>query len=175
MADSTGNDGVREDGGYELQVYALSPLAPTPERLVAEAEGGGIPLRVSEADAESEAWTRLVLEAGDPAAPAAVITVPDALEQQLAAFREDREAGEDVPEELFEARRLYLVELAEGDWDEDDDEAREAGFVLAAWALAALTEGLVFDPQEEFFADAESFLAMLMDEEAEGAPETAGH
>lgn len=176
MADPTGSDEPREDPGYELQVYASSPLAPTARQLIAEAEGGGVPLALAEADVgdEDTGWSRLVIEAGEPALPSVVITVPDVLEQQLAAFREDREAGEDIPEQLFHARRLYLVELAEGEWEDAEDEVREAGFVLAAWALASLTEGLVFDPQEEFFADAESFFAMLMDEGAERAPEPAG-
>lgn len=178
MADPTGSDEPSEDPGYELQVYATSPLAPTPRQLIAEAEGGGVPLALAESDAgeEDRGWSRLVIEAGEPSRPAVVITVPDALERQLAGFREDREAGEEVPEQLFDARRLYLVELAEGKADdgEDEDEVREAGFVLAAWALASLTEGLVFDPHEDFFADAESFFAMLMDEGAERAPEPAG-
>ena len=101
------------------------------------------------------------------------MTVHDGLQEQFTAFREAASEGEDIPEGLFQAQRLYLLELPEVPEDaEDQDEegdGSEAAFVLSAWALAALTDGLVFDPQEEFFADAESFLALLMDEEGADA------
>ena len=168
MTDSPVSEGAAGLGAYELQVYALSPQSPSPERLLAEAEGGGWPIVVREKDGEGDDWSRLVLATGD-AGNGVTLSVHDALDQQLAAFREAAGEGEEIPESLFEARRLYLIELsAEPDdarEDQDEDDGSEAAFVLSAWALAQLTDGLIFDPQEEFFADAESFLALLMDEE----------
>lgn len=177
MADIQGTEDESERGAYELQIYALSPVAPSPSRLVAEAEGGGLPIRIAASDAagpDDEGWSRLVLTSREGTQLGVVLSAPDALEAQLAALAEDRDAGEDVPAELFEAKRLYLLELPQGAEDADEEDL-QAVFVLAAWALATLTEGLVFDPQEEFFADADSFLALAMDEEAAEASDTAGH
>jgi hypothetical protein len=171
MADTPASDGEAGLGAYELQVYAMSPVAPSPQRLLAEAEGGGWPVEIREQDGsgpDDEGWSRLVLGTSD-AGPGIIVTVHDGLQEQLAAFREAAGEGEEIPEGLFEANRLFLVELpdapGEGDDQDEEGDGSEAAFVLSAWALAALTDGLIFDPQEEFFADAESFLALLMDED----------
>lgn len=171
MADTPASDGEDGLGAYELQVYAMSPVAPTPKRLLAEAEGGGWPVEIREQDGsgpDDEGWSRLVLGTGETG-PGIVVTVHDGLQQQLEAFREAAAEGEEIPEALFQATRLYLVELPDepdaGDGANEEGDGSEAAFVLSAWALGALTDGLIFDPQEEFFADAESFLALLMDEE----------
>ena len=175
MTDTPHNEGDAGLGAYELQVYAMSPTAPSPTRLCAEAEGGGVPLAVREQDGggpDDAAWSRLVIGTGD-SPKVTVVSVHDSLESQLALFREAVDEGEEIPEELFEARRLYLIELPErpdeGEAEDEEDDGSDAAFVLSAWALAGLTDGLIFDPQEEFFADAESFLAVLMDEETANA------
>ena len=177
MADTPANEGEAGLGAYELQVYAMSPVPPSPRRLLAEAEKGGWPVEVREQDGsglDDEGWSRLVLATSE-SGPTIVVSIHDGLSDQFAAFREALSEGEEIPEALFEAKRLYLVELPdspEGVEDPDPEEeggGSEAAFVLSAWALAVLTDGLVFDPQEEFFADAESFLALLMDEEGADA------
>jgi len=174
MADDTpASEGEPGLGAYELQVYAMSPMAPSSRRLLAEAEGGGWPVELREQDGtgpDDADWKRLVLGTGG-SGPDIVVSVNDQLGAQLAEFREAAGEGEEIPEALFEARRLYLVELPEVPDGEDQAEegGGEAAFVLSAWALATLTDGLIFDPQEEFFADAESFLALLMDEEGADA------
>ena len=47
MADDTpASEGEAGLGAYELQVYAMSPMAPSSRRLLAEAEGGGWPVEL---------------------------------------------------------------------------------------------------------------------------------
>ena len=171
MADDTpATEGEAGLGAYELQIYAMSPMAPSSRRLLAEAKGGGWPVELREQDGsgpDDADWKRLVLGTGE-AGPDVVVSVNDQLEKQLAEFREAAGEGEEIPESLFEAKRLYLVEFPEVPEElegPDEESGGEAAFVLSAWALATLTDGLIFDPQEEFFADAESFLALLMDDE----------
>jgi hypothetical protein len=177
MVDTPSNAETVEPEAYELLVLALSPLAPTPRRLLAEAAEGGLPLEldgVEEGRLDDSEWTSLVMRCADAPGPGATVTVSDRLEEELAAFREDAEAGDEIPPLVHETRRLYVLELREpleaeqaaGSEEGDEDEGQQAALVLAAWALASLTEGLVFDPQEGFFADADSFLALVMDEEA---------
>ena len=149
---------------YELQVHALSPLAPTPRELVARATMGGLALDLDGAVAGSSAlddvrWTGLALRATEAHGPAFNIGVSDQLERLLAGFREDAAAGETVPELVFSARRAYLLELPPQ--PNQDDEVQAAAFALVAWALASLTDAIVFDPQEEFFADADSFWGLM--------------
>jgi len=60
------------------------------------------------------------------------------------------------------------------DSETEEGEARAGAFVAIAWALASRTDGVVFDPQEAFFADADSFLALLLDETALEARGDAG-
>ena len=85
MADTPASEGEAGLGAYELQVYAMSPVAPSPQRLLAEAEGGGWPVEIREQDGsgpEDEGWSRLVLGTGD-AGPGIIITVHDGLQERL--------------------------------------------------------------------------------------------
>ncbi len=152
---------------YELQVYALSPVRPTPRELLARIGESGLAARLrdvpgaraTENDAE---WSKLLLGSMEADGGFLVEDSPE-LARMKDQFRADRAVGENIPDAVLDASRLFLLEL--------DDESpagvdHQAAFVIAAWALAGLTEGIVFDPQEEFFADAESFWAILMDEES---------
>ena len=76
-------------------------------------------------------------------------------------FRADVAEGDEVPDQVMESHGLYVLEL---DDEGPEGEEHQAAFVVAAWALASLTDGIVFDPQEEFFADADSFWAIITDE-----------
>jgi hypothetical protein len=151
---------------YELQVYALSPVLPTPREILARAGESGLAMELRDAPgaraaADAPAWSKLLLASG--AAESGGFLVEDCpdLDRMKDQFREDRAAGEDIPEEVLDARRLFVLEL---DDETEAGEQHQAAFVVAAWALAGLTEGVVFDPQEEFFADADSFWSILMDE-----------
>ena len=153
---------------YELQVYSLSPLRPTPRELLARIGESGLAARLRDvpgarAQPDDTAWSKLLLGAVDVEGGFLVEDSPE-LERMKEQFRADRAEGEAIPDPVLDASRLFLLEL--------DDESpagadHQASFVIAAWALAGLTEGIVFDPQEEFFADAESFWAILMDEETD--------
>ena len=151
---------------YELQVYAQSPVLPTPRELLARAGESGLAVELRDAPgartrADATSWSKLLIASGDAERGGFLVEDSADLDKMKQQFREDLDAGEDVPDEVLEARRLYVLEL---DDESDAGEDHQAAFVVAAWALAALTEGIVFDPQEEFFADAESFWAILMDE-----------
>lgn len=157
---------------YELQVHALSPIRPTVAELLARAAESGLGVELAgpaDAPADSREWTRLCLRAVGEA-EAFTLEASGETERMKALFREDAESGDLVPDQVLDAVALYVLELAEGSAGED--ESQEAAFVIAAWALASLVEGIVFDPQEEFFADAESFWALVMDEAA-GEPAVA--
>ena len=145
---------------YELQVYALSPTSPPVAHLLAQASESGLRLEVIEAREAEGPWDDLKLRPAESGALGFSLAVSTELAAMKERFREDLEAGEQVPEQVLEAERLYLLEL-----DDDADEASQAAFVVAAWSLATLTEAVVFDPQEEFFADADSFWALLNDDE----------
>jgi len=154
---------------YELQVYALSPVRPTPREIVARAGETGLSLEMTPAPGaasreDDSQWMRLLLSAAEASRGGFVAESSADLDRMKEGFRADRSAGENIPEEVLAARQLYVLEI--------DDEApaaeeQQAAFAVAAWALASLTEAIVFDPQEEFFADAESFLAILMDEDSD--------
>ena len=151
---------------YELQVYAQSPVLPTPRELLARAGESGLAIELRDAPGarapvDATSWSKLLLASGDAERGGFLIEDSADIDRMKQEFREDREAGEDVPDEVLQARRLYVLEL---DDESDAGEDHQAAFVVAAWALAALTEGIVFDPQEEFFADADSFWSILMDE-----------
>ena len=62
-----------------------------------------------------------------------------------------------MPQELFEAGSVHRLELPDGVEDEDE----RASFILVAWALASLSEGIVVDRQAGVIADAESFWELL--------------
>ena len=178
---------------YELQVYALSPVRPSLRELLGQAAGSGLGLEsCCGADgSDSSAWEGLTLRASDDSGAGFTVEASGELARMQEAFRADRADGDDVPEEVLDAAALYVLELA-GEADEGGghdghdgndgvtedveaaEEARLAAFVVAAWALASLTEGVVFDPQEELFADAESFWALVMDDGTgeEGLPAT---
>lgn len=179
---------------YELQVHALSPARPSAAEVVAQAGESGVEVEIVSVDGAGAApgvpgssgfsrdWTEIVVRAPDSALSVVVRVAADRAER-LAELRSAREAGETVPEEVFDAPALYVVEIDASAGEaggEDAGEEREidgapaeaaAAFVVTAWALATLTEAIVFDPQEEFFADAESFWALVMDEDAMAAPE----
>jgi hypothetical protein len=155
---------------YELQVHALSPVRPTPRELLARAGESGLGIEMAPATGaarrdDETSWTRLLLRATDAEKGGFVIEV--ATEEERARvrdqFAQDRAAGEGVPDQVLDAPSIYALEL---DAEAPGGEDHQAAFVIAAWALASLTEGIVFDPQEEFFADADSFWAILMDEES---------
>lgn len=161
---------------YELQVYATSPLRPTPREILARAGETGLVVELRDApgaraDGDAAAWTKLLLSARDARAGGFLVEDSADLDRMKAQFRADDEAGEQVPEEVFEAQRLYVLEL---DDETPVGEEHQGAFVVAAWALAGLTEGIVFDPQEEFFADADSFWSILMDEDMDEAPHEGG-
>jgi hypothetical protein len=151
---------------YELQVYALSPVLPTPRELLARAGESGLGIELRDAPGarvkpDAAAWSKLLVASREAEHGGFLVEESADLDRMKDQFREDRSAGEDVPDEVLEARKLYVLEL---DDESEGGEEHQAAFVVVAWALAALTEGVVFDPQEEFFADAESFWAILMDE-----------
>ena len=152
---------------YELQVYALSPVAPTVGELLAQAGESGLDIEVStgtEKPAARRDWKALALRAGGCVKGGFTIEASSDLERMRAQLRADGEAGEEVPEQVLSATRLYVVTL---DADSEEEEDQQAAFVVAAWALASCTEAIIFDPQEEFFADAESFWGLIMmDEDA---------
>jgi hypothetical protein len=153
---------------YELQVYALSPVRPTPREILARAGETGLALEMTPAPGAASReddghWMRLLLRAVEASRGGFVAETSPDLDRMKDGFRADRSAGENIPEQVLEAQQLYVLEI--------DDEApaaeeQQAAFAVAAWALASLTEAILFDPQEEFFADAESFLAILMDEDS---------
>lgn len=152
---------------YELQVYSLSPVLPTPRELLARAGESGLEMDLRDAPgtsaaADENSWSKLLLASRDAERGGFLVEESPDLDRMKVQFREDRTAGEDIPDEVLDARRLFVLEL---DDESDLGEQHQAAFVVTAWALAALTEGIVFDPQEEFFADAESFWAILMDED----------
>lgn len=156
---------------YELQVYALSPVAPTVGELLSRAGESGLAIEASvgeKAPGARRDWEALALRAAGCERGGFTIEVSPELAQMKDEFRADLAAGEEIPDQVLEASRLYVLTL-DADSEEEDDQ--QAAFVVAAWALAACTEALIFDPQEEFFADAESFWGLItMDEEAwEGA------
>lgn len=151
---------------YELQVYAQSPVLPTPHELLARAGESGLVLALRDVPGarvrpDSAAWSKLLLALGSSDRGGFLIEESPDLDRMKEQFREDQAAGEEIPEQVLEARKLYVLEL---DDESDAGDEHQAAFVVAAWALADLTEGVVFDPQEEFFADAESFWSILMDE-----------
>jgi hypothetical protein len=149
---------------YELQVYALSPIRPTPREILARIGEVGLAAEVRDvpgARPGEATWSKLLLAAADSERGGFLVEDSPELERMTNQFREDREAGENIPPEVFDSRRLYVLEL---DDESPSGEDHMAAFVATAWALAGLTEGLVFDPQEEFFADAESFWSIVMDE-----------
>lgn len=151
---------------YELQVYALSPVLPTPRELLARAGESGLGMELRDAPgarmpAEGATWSKLLIASGEAERGGFLVEESPDLERMKEQFREDRSAGEDIPDQVLDARRLYVLEL---DDESDAGDQHQAAFVVAAWALADMTEGIVFDPQEEFFADAESFWEILMDE-----------
>ena len=152
---------------YELQVYAMSPTAPTLGELLAQASESGLDLEVStgaEPPAARRDWQALALRAAGCERGGFTIEVSSALDRAREQFEADREAGEEIPDQVLDAARLYVLTL---DADSEDEDDQQAAFVIAAWALATCTEALIFDPQEEFFADAESFWGLIMmDEES---------
>ena len=150
---------------YELQVYALSPVRPTPRELLARTADSGLEVELAKAPgtsaADDAAWTKLLLRAAGPARGGFLVEASPDLDRMKLQFRQDRADGEEIPDEVLDASRLYVLEL---DDDAPGGEEHQAAFVVTAWALAALTEAIVFDPQEEFFADAESFWGIINDE-----------
>jgi hypothetical protein len=151
---------------YELQIYALSPVLPTPRELLARAGESGLGMELRDAPGAratetTSNWSKLLLAASDAERGGFLVEESADLDRMKEQFREDRSAGEDIPDEVLDAKRLFVLEL---DDESDAGEDHQAAFVVTAWALAGLTEGIVFDPQEEFFADADSFWAILMDE-----------
>jgi hypothetical protein len=147
--------------GYELQVYALSPATPALREVMSQASDWvAVELAgVEPAGSEAGEWTRAEIQVAGGGEPPFSVEVSPALAAMKSELAADRDAGESVPDQLFEAERLYVLDLGEGEASEE----RTAAFVVTAWSLATLTEALVFDPQEELFADAESFWGLIMD------------
>jgi hypothetical protein len=153
---------------YELQVHALSPLRPTPRELLARTGESGLavgmtPVPGAPVKADDSRWTQLLLRSEEAPKGGFLVELASAADHERVKrqFLEDREAGESVPDQVLEARALFVLEL---DDEAPGGEDHQAAFVVAAWALASLTDAVVFDPQEEFFADADSFWAILTDE-----------
>src|SRR5207244_10841236 len=110
---------------------------------------------------DDDRWSRLLLKAAQASQGGFLVEASSDLERMKAQFRKDREAGENVPDQVLDSAGLYVLEL---DAESPHGEEHQAAFVVTAWALAGLTEGVVFDPQEEFFADADSFWGVITDE-----------
>ena len=151
---------------YELQAYALSPVRPTPRALLARTAESGLEVELvqapgAEARLDDAGWTRLLLRSSDAEKGGFLVESSPDLERMKDAFREDRTAGDSIPEQVLDAGALYVLEL---DDESPGGEDHQAAFVVTAWALAGLTEAVVFDPQEEFFADADTFWAVITDE-----------
>jgi hypothetical protein len=151
---------------YELQVYSLSPRRPSPREILSRASESGLVVEMSPAPGATASptdtkWERLLLRSADASAGGFLIEASPDLDRMKAQLRVDRDAGENIPDQVLEATALYVLEL---DAESPTGEEHQAAFVVAAWAVAGLTEGIVFDPQEEFFADADSFWAVITDE-----------
>ena len=151
---------------YELQAYALSPIRPTPRALLARTAESGLEVELvqapgTDAGLDDAGWTRLLLRASDAEKGGFLVERSPDLDRMKDAFREDRTAGDSIPEQVLDAGALYVLEL---DDESPGGEDHQAAFVVTAWALAGLTEAVVFDPQEEFFADADTFWAVITDE-----------
>jgi hypothetical protein len=160
---------------YELQVYALSPLRPSPQDITAKAGESGLVVEWAAAPGTAARptdtqWSKLLLRAAEAERGGFLVEASPDLERMTAQFRSDAASGDEIPDQVFESKCLYVFEL---DDESPDGEAHQAAFVIAAWALAGLTDGIVFDPQEEFFADADSFWAIITDESLgeDGEPE----
>ncbi len=152
---------------HQLEVHALSPLRPAPDELLAQAALPGLPLDLRArpcAGAGSTDWQELELFLGggpedDVVARLRCLSESDR-SQRHARWRQEREAGQELPDYLFEGEAGYVLELEDGTGGEGEDD-RQAVFVLAAWSLASLTEGLVVDEEAGIIADAESFWELL--------------
>ena len=151
---------------YELQVYALSPLRPSPQEVLAKAGESGLSIERAPAPGTASSpsdtkWDKLLLRSVEAGRGGFLVEASPDLARMLTQFRDDAANGDQIPDQVFESQCLYLFEL----YDEGPEgEEHQAAFVVAAWALAGLTNGIVFDPQEEFFADADSFWAIITDE-----------
>ena len=151
---------------YELQVYSLSPRRPSPGQILARASESGLEVEMTPAPGAAltpadTRWERLLLRSADASSGGFLIEASPDLDRMKAQLRLDRDAGENIPDQVLDATGLYVLEL---DAESPAGEEHQAAFVVAAWAVAGLTEGIVFDPQEEFFADADSFWAVITDE-----------
>src|SRR5436190_17135134 len=139
---------------YELQVYALSPLRPSPQELLAKAGESGLavdwaaaPGTVSKAtDAK---WEKVLLRSAEAARGGFLLEASPDLDRMKAQFRQDASEGDEIPDQVLDSHQLYVLEL---DDEGPEGDEHQAAFVVSAWALAKLTDGIVFDPQEEFFA-----------------------
>ena len=161
---------------YELQVYALSPVRPSPREILARAAESGVAVEAAPAPGTARApdaatWERILLRAGDAPAGGFLVEASQDLDRMKQEFRADLESGDEIPEQVLEAASLYVLEL---DAESPGGEDHQAAFVVTAWAIAGLTEGIVFDPQEEFFADADSFWGIITDESL-GDEQGVGH
>ncbi|MEM7246990.1 MAG: hypothetical protein AAF533_16705 [Acidobacteriota bacterium] len=152
---------------HQLEVHALSPLRPAPDELLAQAALPGLPLELRarriEGD-EDTGWEELELfvegEAGTDVVARLRTLDEHGRARRHARWRQEKEAGEDLPDFLFESEVAYVLDLEDGAQDEGEDD-RQAAFILAAWSLATLTEGLVVDEEAGIIADAESFWELL--------------
>lgn len=148
---------------YELHVHATSPVRPTVRELLAQAAESGLAVELA-APASDTGWDRLTLRSPEDPETRFSIAVSDRLAETKAAFSElAGDDADDLPVELADARCLYVVEVDDAG---QASEPNQAAFVVTAWGLAVLTGGIVFDPQEHFLADADSFWGLIMDEEA---------
>lgn len=157
-----------ERQGYELEVHALSPVVPSVHELLAQVSLGGLQLELDPElapppPAEDRSWSRAAFRVGGEPGRGFVVEVLRDVGPVRTALAEARRRGDAVPDEVLESAVAYR--LAWRPAEEDVGEAQQAGLALAAWGLATMGEGLVHDPQEEFFADGESFYALLMDDE----------
>lgn len=146
---------------YELQVYSSRPEPPDVEALLAQTGESGLTLELAGPPEQGPAgWSRLRIRSAGGSPEGFSVEVADRLDEMKSLLSEDADEGDEVPEQVLDAARLYVLEL-----EDESDEASQAAFVVAAWGLATLTDAVIFDPQEGFFADAESFWGLIFDEE----------
>ena len=139
---------------YELQVYALSPLRPSPEEILTKAgESGlgvewyaapGVSVKGMASRPTDTEWEKVLLRSAEVARGGFLIEASPDLDRMKAQFREDAATGDEIPDQVLESHRLYVLEL---DDEGPEGEEHQAAFVVTAWALAGLTDGIVFDPQ----------------------------